>query len=164
MLTYLRMLSPAFLMGCVCLFVYVDSAVPAPDSTVRNSVAVCDPYSPDQCLQPGYGWSYAAQSGGIITNADVTIVAAAPAGYRNYLRSLQIFNAHATVGTEVVVKDGTTVLWRGYAPAQATNTAGQAQSITFGNALRTSAATAMVVTSITSGAQVYLNAQGYTGK
>lgn len=107
---------------------------------------------------PGLSWQYAGPSGGITDTSDDVIVAAAGAGIRNYLSSLQIYNA-STTATEVVIKDGSTVIWRMEFDADG-GAAGI--SINFANPLRSSANTALNVACITTGTKVYVNAQGYT--
>lgn len=106
---------------------------------------------------PELDWSYAAASGGITDTSDVPIKAAAAAGLRNYLTVIDIVNAHASVSTEVVIKDGASVIWRSYYKANGT----RAQPITFPTPLRSTAATALNVACITTGSAVYVNAQGY---
>lgn len=115
-------------------------------------VQVQKPYS-----IPELEWSYAAAAGGILVNTDVAIKAAAGTGIRNYITSIQIQNIHATVATEVVIKDGTTVIWRGFAPAAMTSML----EINFNIPLKTTANTALNFQCVTTGAQVYVNAQGY---
>ena len=66
-------------------------------------------------------------------------------------------NAHATVATEVVIKDGATVIWR--QPLAAAMPA--PVEIIFPTPLRGTAATAVNFACLTTGAQVYVNAQGY---
>jgi hypothetical protein len=82
---------------------------------------------------------------------------AAIASTRTYITSVQVFNADATVGTEVVIKDGSTVLWRGYAAAL-----GGGCSATFATPLRGTANTAVNVANITTSAETYFNLQGYS--
>lgn len=106
---------------------------------------------------PEADWQYAGAAGGITGTADVVIKAAAAAGIRNYLTSLDVRNAHATVATEVVIKDGATVIWR---QALAAAMAAPVE-IVFPTPLRGTAATAMNLACLTTGAQVYVNAQGY---
>ncbi len=106
---------------------------------------------------PEADWQYAAAAGGIINTTDVVLRAAAAAGIRNYVTSIDIRNAHATVATEVVIKDGATVIWRQLLPAAMAAPV----EITFPTPLRGTAATAMNVACITTGAQVYVNAQGF---
>lgn len=123
--------------------------------TTAVGAQVIKPYS-----IPEADWSYAAASGGIVNTADNALIAAAGAGIRNYLTALSIQNSHATVSTEIVVKDGaSTVIWRGYAAA-GSNPANNID-ITFPTPLKSTAATALNVACITTGSAVYVNAQGY---
>ena len=102
-------------------------------------------------------WVYTAASGGITDTADVVLVAAGGAGNVNYLSQLQIHNAHASVATEVVIKDGSTVIWRGYYPAAQPGS----PPINFDRPLRSSTNAALNAACITTGSKVYINAQGY---
>ena len=104
---------------------------------------------------PENEWQYAAASGGITNTHDVALVAAQGAGIKNYLTGLSVANANATA-TEVVVKDGSTVIWRMYLAANA-----PIQSIKFVTPLQSSANSALNVACITTGTQTYINAQGY---
>jgi len=106
---------------------------------------------------PEADWQFAAAAGGIINTTDVVLRAAAAAGIRNYVTSIDVRNAHATVATEVVIKDGATVIWRQLLPAAMPAPV----EITFPTPLRGTAATAMNVACLTTGAQVYVNAQGF---
>ncbi|MCA3247050.1 MAG: hypothetical protein ING29_11315 [Azospirillum sp.] len=106
---------------------------------------------------PESDWSYAAAAGGIVNTTDVPVRAAAAAGIRNYVTAATFSNASATVATEVVIKDGaSTVLWRESLPALT-----RSYSVVFPTPLRGTAATAVNVACITTGAQVYVNMQGY---
>lgn len=107
----------------------------------------------------GATWSYAAASGGITTTTGVTVKTAAGAGVRNYLKSIQVINGHATVDTDVQIRDGAsgTVLHRGFAKA-----AGGGYAANFEPPLRGTANTLLEVACGTTGAAVYVNAQGYT--
>ena len=100
-------------------------------------------------------WQYAASSGGITNTSDVVLQAAAGSGIKNYLTGLSVANASATA-SEVVVKDGSTVIWRTYLAANAPT-----QSIKFITPLQSTANTALNVACITTGTQTYINAQGY---
>ncbi|WP_265547319.1 ubiquitin-activating E1 FCCH domain-containing protein [Roseomonas mucosa] len=106
---------------------------------------------------PEADWQYAGAAGGILNTTDVVLRAAAAAGIRNYVTSIDMRNAHATVATEVVIKDGATVIWRQLLPAAMPAPV----EITFPTPLRGTAATAMNVACLTTGAQVYVNAQGF---
>lgn len=112
------------------------------------------PASNPSVIEP---WSYAGPLGGITDTADDVIIAAAGAGKSNYLTSLQISNTHASVDTEVVVKDGSTVIWRREFKALGVGPA----DIVFARPLISSNNTALNVAAITTGAKVYVNAQGY---
>jgi hypothetical protein len=106
---------------------------------------------------PEADWQYAGAAGGITGTTDVVLKAAAAAGIRNYVTSIDLRNAHATVATEVVIKDGATVIWRQLLPAAMAAPV----EITFPTPLRGTAATAVNFACLTTGAQVYVNAQGY---
>ena len=105
---------------------------------------------------PGLTWQYAAASGGETGTSDVTI-ASAVVGSRHYIKSVDVVNKSAT-GTEVVLKDGSTVIWR--------TSLGQNEGITrvFSPPLRCSSSAIPKFANITTGAQVYLNATGYYSK
>ena len=105
---------------------------------------------------PELEWSYASAAGGIVNTTDVVLAAAAGAGLRRYVTSIGISNASA-VATEVVLKDGSTVIWRGYVAANAPLT-----HIDFSSPLKTSANAVLNVACITTASAIYINAQGYT--
>lgn len=105
---------------------------------------------------PELEWSYAAASGGIINTTDVVLAAAAGAGLRRYLTTLTLSNNSATA-TEVVVKDGATVIARFMLGANAPTV-----NIRFADPIKTSANAALNIACITAAAAVYANAQGYT--
>ena len=119
--------------------------------TTVQGVQIIRPYQ-----IPELEWSYAAASGGITNTTDVALAAAAGAGLRRYVTSIGISNASA-VATEVVLKDGSTVIWRGYVAANAPLT-----HIDFSNPLKTTANAALNVACITTASAIYINAQGYT--
>lgn len=108
---------------------------------------------------PASTWSYAAATSGITNTSDVAAVAAGGASVRHYITGVQVFNAHATVGTEVVIKDGSTIIWRGYAVA-----VGGGCSAKFDPPLRGTANTAVNVANITTGSATYFNLQGFDAK
>lgn len=105
---------------------------------------------------PELDWSYAPAAAYTVTT-DVVLKAAGAAGIKNYLTSLQVINTHATVATEFVIKDGATVIFRGFLPA---NMNGDSDYV-FNTPLKTTAATALNFAAITTGANIYVNAQGY---
>lgn len=119
-----------------------------------------------ESMPTGATWSYAAASGGITDTSDVTLAAAPTNGRRNYLCALQVFNADPTVNTELVIKDGSTVLWRMMLPAGrvASTQFAQPTSISFPVAIRQpTAETALTAAAVTTSGEVYVNAQGYIG-
>ncbi len=101
-------------------------------------------------------WRYAAAAGGIVNTEAVAIKAAAGAGVRNALTAIQISNAHASAATEVTISDGATVIWRNHLAA------GTLMDVEFPTPLLGTANTALSVACVTTGAAVYVNAQGYT--
>ncbi len=103
---------------------------------------------------PGASETYA--SAAAVTDTADDEAFAAVASTRHYITSVQVFNADATVGTEVVIKDGSTVKWRGYAAAL-----GGGCSAVFATPLRGTANTAINVANITTSAETYFNLQGY---
>jgi hypothetical protein len=106
----------------------------------------------------GATWSYAAASGDIVNTTGVTVAAAAGAGIRRYIKSIQVINGHSTVSTDLQVRDGAsgTVLHRGFAQA-----AGGGYTCTFQPPLRGTANTLVEVACGTTGSAVYVNVQGY---
>lgn len=105
---------------------------------------------------PASTWQYASVSGGVTDTADDVAKAAAGVGVRNYITHASVVNGHATVSTEVVIKDGSTVIWRGWAQA-----GGGGVSERFDPPLRGTANTAVNVTNITTGSATYFNLQGF---
>lgn len=106
---------------------------------------------------PADRWFYAGITGGITDTADVVVKAAGGASVRNYLTRLQYANASAAVSSEIVVKDGSTVIWRGWAQQ-----AGLAQGIAFDPPLQSTANTALNVAMITTGTATRVSAQGFS--
>lgn len=104
---------------------------------------------------PDADWQYAAVAGGIVNTTAVPIKAAAAAGLRNYVTGFDIDNTHASVATEVTILDGATVIWRSNFPA------GARKTVSLMTPLKGTAATALNVACVTTGAAVYVNAQGY---
>lgn len=107
---------------------------------------------------PGNTWNYAAASGGITNTTGVTAKAAAGAGVRNYVTMCQVINGHATVDTDVQIRDGAsgTVLHRGFAKA-----AGGGYTCQFDPPLRGTANTLIEVACGTTGTATYVNLQGF---
>lgn len=103
---------------------------------------------------------------GVITSAmtgttSTSLVAAPAAGLRNYITACTFSNAHATVGTDIIIQDGSggTTIWN--VPAAAVY--GGAH-ITFPTPLRQpTTATAIYVANATTGASTKAACSGYKG-
>ena len=108
---------------------------------------------------PELDWGFASAAGGIVNTTDVVLATAAGASIRRYITGINVQNASATIATEVVLKDGATIIWRGYVGAQ--TVLNSAVGIIFPTPLKTTANTALNFACITTAAQVYVNAQGY---
>ena len=119
--------------------------------TTLQGVLITRPYQ-----IPELEFSYASAAGGVVNTTDVVLAAAAGAGLRRYIKSMTLSNNSATA-TEVVLKDGATIIWRGHLPANAPNVC-----VNFDCPLKTSANAALNFACITTAAAVYVNAQGYT--
>ena len=120
-----------------------------------SNIGVVTPYSVASA-----NWHYAAPTGGIITTAPVTLVAAAGTGVRNYITALQIKGCNA-VASEVVIQDGAAVvLWRGYVAA----TMLTADDLVFPTPLMSSTGvnSAITLTVNTTATLTYVTAQGFT--
>lgn len=102
-------------------------------------------------------WRYVAAAGGIIDTVDVALRAASGGGLSAYLKQIQIINTHATVETEVVIKDGATIIWRIAAPAVMKTP----MVIEFDDPLFGSGNTALNIACVTTGSKTYINAQGF---
>ena len=136
----------------------VDTTLVAGDASdlfmTSSGALVQKPFS-----APELDWTFASAAGGIINTTDVVLKAAGAAGVRNYLTGLTIQNASATTATEVVVKDGVTIIGRYFVGAQ--TLLNSVVGLTFATPLRSTAATALNVACITTAAAVYVNAQGF---
>lgn len=109
---------------------------------------------------PENSWSSAAASGGIVNTTGVSAKAAAGANIRNYVTHVDVVNGHATVDTDVQIRDGAagTVLWRSFAKA-----AGGGVSADFNPPLRGTANTLVEIANGTTGSATYFNLTGYVG-
>lgn len=103
---------------------------------------------------PEADWSYA---GTLTTTGDVAIQAAGGVGVKRYLTALQVQNTNATP-TTLSIKDGTTVKWVVSLPASMATPV----TIDFPTPIQTAANAALNVACGTTGANVLVNAQGYT--
>lgn len=109
-------------------------------------------------------WSFASGASGIVnTTTAVTIKAAAGAGIKNYIRSMQIDHDTLGAATELVIRSGAagTVIWR----AKLKTTALPITTINFDPPLQSAANTLLEVCTLTATTTggVYVNVQGHTG-
>lgn len=103
---------------------------------------------------PGSATDGTANSTG---TSNTSVIAAPGAGIRLYITTLVVTNAHATVGTKVSIKDGTTTRLTVYAAAN-----GGGAAIKLPTPLRLTANTALQFANGTTGADVDVSAVGYT--
>ena len=158
------------------LMITASMAFSAPSDNIRESVAICNPNAPSQCMVPASNgavsiteasstdWSYAAAASGILnTTTAVTFKTAAGSGQRNYITGLQVTAEALGTATELAIRDGAagTVLWRikigtGGIPAGI--------NIIFDSPLKGTANTLLEVVTLTASTTgaVYFNAQGFT--
>lgn len=97
-----------------------------------------------------------------MTGTTSTSLVAAPAsGLRNYITQIPVTNSHATVGTFILIQDGSggTTIYEAYAAA-----VGGGFAISFPTPLRQpTTATALYVQNVTTGANTIASASGYKG-
>ena len=111
--------------------------------------------------EPGAEWVYA--SAGAIADTTAVVLVAAVAGKRHFLNGLQLSNTDATVGTVVQILSASTVIWQFYlAPQIAATTGHSGVPIVFPTPLRAAIGEALSVKCVTTSAEVYANAQGYS--
>lgn len=113
---------------------------------------------------PAGAWSYAAAASGIVnTTTAVTVKAAAGAGVKNYVTSLQISAEALGTASEVAIRDGAagTVLWR---TKIGTGGLVAGREIVFASPLVGTANTLLEVVTLTASGTgaVYVNLQGYS--
>ena len=117
-----------------------------------SGVLIQKPYS-----IPEMEWFYGGTA--VTVNTDIALKTASGATLRNYLVGLQIKHT-GTAPIEYVIKDGSTVIYRGHLSASMTTT----ETITFPIPLKTALNAVLnfqLITAPTSGS-VYVNAQGHS--
>jgi hypothetical protein len=105
---------------------------------------------------PSQSWSYASSAAVTDTSDDVAR-AAQGAGSRNYITGAVITNGHDTVGTEVNIESGTTLLFKAWAEQT-----GGGVSVKFDPPLRGGDNEAINVWNTTTGSSTYFNLTGFT--
>lgn len=101
-------------------------------------------------------FTYGSVSAAMTGTTDAAVIAAPGANLRLYITQITITNDHATVGTVVNIKDGTTTMYKVFAAA-----AGGGATITLPVPLRLTANTALNAANVTTGSSVYVSASGY---
>lgn len=105
-------------------------------------------------LSPAQAWSYVAALGGIPNTTPVTLKSAVNTSHRNLLTGIEVDNG-GTAGTEVILKEGSNVIWRAYLGAGAT------KAVSFDPPLRAGANAAITAElSSSTNVAVYVNARG----
>lgn len=89
--------------------------------------------------------------------ADTAVIAAPGASIKNMVTWVHVINTHATVGTEVHIKDGSTIIDRFYVAALSD------KYQTYPTPLKTTANTALNAANVTTGSNTYVAAGGYKG-
>lgn len=144
----------------------VNGVVPLTCSTTGTN---CVPVAGDTngtVVQPAPSatfWAYAPPVGGITNSATAVVVkAAAGAGVRNYVASMQCSADTLGAATELAVLDNVTVIWRGKLQ---TNGLIDGTEVVFSPPLRGTANTTVSVQTVTASVtgSVYCSFQGYTG-
>lgn len=107
-----------------------------------------------------FGWQYATPIASPITTTTAVTLKAAGAGVSSHLTGLQIINTHATVSTIVTVKDGSTVIWTGFVPATTAALPIVPLIVNFQTPLKGSPNSALTFVANTTGANIFVNAQG----
>lgn len=97
-------------------------------------------------------------SANITTLDNTAVIAAQGAGLCIYVTDLLVTNGHATVDTYVVIKSGTTIIYKGYAEA-----AGGGFVVSLKTPLRLAANEALNAANLTDGSQTVVSASGYVG-
>lgn len=113
---------------------------------------------------PPAGWGYAAAAGGITnTTTAVTIKAAAGAGIRNYISSIQISADALGAATELAIRDGAggPVLWRTKLQTSALDPTTFVFPIPIGGTAATLLEVVTLTASVTG--SVYVDVQGFAG-
>ena len=110
---------------------------------------------------PEVTWQYSTNGTAITTNTSTTLQAAQAASVRNYLAAFSCDNTGTGVATELQILDGSTVIYDGYIGAASATLNNPHLTVTFPVPLRGTAATAMSLKTLTTGAALYCSAQGY---
>lgn len=143
---------PAFAQSQVGITGYLNTS--GSKAAVRDSTPL--PVLSTPFALPASRWQFAGATGGIVNTTAVALNAASVTD-RNYVTGFQYFNT-AAVASEIEIRDGATVIWRGYVPASMTVPV----NIVFSTPLRGTINTAVNVALATTATATRVSAQGYT--
>lgn len=87
--------------------------------------------------------------------ADTPVIAAPGAGISTYVTGVHVVNTHATVGTEVHIKDGTTIIDRFFVPALSE------RNREYPTPLKLTANAVLNAATVTTGSNTYVQAVGF---
>jgi hypothetical protein len=132
----------------------IDASTKQPFSVAGDSTA----RSMYTMLKRNGEWSGTTGATPITTTSVIPVKAAAGAGVRNYLGSLYIGNAHASVSTAITILDGASIIGVCWVKASA-----DPVMLYFDPPLRSSANAALNMQCATTGASVHVTATGWTG-
>ena len=108
----------------------------------------------------GADWQYATPIASPITTNAAVVIKAGVANKRNSVTGLQAVNTSATVATIVTIKDGSTVIWTGHLPLTSASLQAVPVSIEFPTPLRGSVNSDLSFVVNTTGANIFISAQG----
>jgi hypothetical protein len=112
---------------------------------------------------PESNWQYVSPSE--IADTDDDEVAPAVTGKRNHVSGLSLSNTDAAVATYVVLKSGSTVIWKGHlAPYIAAAPGAHIRDVTFAKPLEGGVGEAINVACLTTSAQVTACVQGFVAQ
>lgn len=121
--------------------------------TTSDGALINKPYS-----VPELDWTFACVAP-VNNTTNLVLKASAGVGLKNYLTSFQITNSSATIATEIQIKDGAIVIWRGFVGVG--TVLNSAVGVSLSTPLKTSVDTALSIACATTGSSIYVNAQGY---
>lgn len=144
--------TPAFAQAQIGITGYLNTS--GAKSAVRDSTPL--PVVSTPFAVPASRWQFAGATGGIVNTTAVALNAAVTTDH-NYVTGLQYLNT-AAVASEIEIRDGAAVIWRGYVPASMTAPV----SVVFNTPLRGTINTAVNVALLTTATATRVSAQGYT--
>lgn len=97
-------------------------------------------------------------SANITTDVPQVVIAAPGAGKNIYVTDILVTNGHASVGTWVEIRNGATVIYKGYAAAN-----GGGFVVNLKTPIRLSTNTALNAANVTDGSDTVVSASGYNG-